>query len=94
MTRLIFKTHNYPILELKVDVPKQQAYTYKVHDVLAARIVLQPKDRTYLGLEARLQFYMVDPRPLPDLLVTIKSHGFYVPNQQNLDVDLIEVIEE
>lgn len=94
MTRLIFKTHNYPILELKVDVPKQQASTYKVHDVLAARIILQPQDRTYLGLEERLQFYMMDTRPLPKLLERIKSHGFYVPNQQNLDVDLIEVIEE
>lgn len=94
MIRLIFKTHNYPILELNVDIQNRQAYTYTIYDGLAARIILHPKDRNYIGLEARLQYYMVDTRPLPELLERIKSHGFYVPNQQNLDVDLIEVVEE
>lgn len=93
MIRLIFKTKNYPILELKVDLPRKQVSTEKVHDLLAAKIVLQESARTYSGLESRLQYFMLDTRPLPELLDHIKVHGFYVPNQHNLDVDLIEIVE-
>lgn len=93
MIRLIFKMKNFPLLELKVDLNNKQVATLKVHDKLAANIVLQPQQRTYDGLEARLQYYMVDKRPLPELLKHIEVHGFYVPNQHNLDVDLIEIVE-
>lgn len=93
MIQLIFKTKHLPILKLKVDLPKKLVTPLKVYDKIAASIVLKPADRNYAGLEARLQYYMVDKQPLPKLLEHIKVHGFYVPNQHNLDVDLIELVE-
>ncbi|MBW1606334.1 hypothetical protein [Lactobacillus sp. Sy-1] len=75
-------------LNLKTKVSK---VVYDDNDSASSKMVLLPEEKTYSGLENRIQWWFNDHRPLPELLVDLQKYGFNYAGQQNLDLKIEEL---
>lgn len=87
MQRLDFNISNQTILSFDVDHKTKTARLIETTDEFAARVLLTPDERTYNGIERRLNEFQQSDKPLVEHLMDIKNDGFHAPMQQNLNIN-------
>lgn len=87
--RLTFKLSDEPILIMTVNHDaKTSEVEFVTNDEVAMYPIIQPQERTYPGIQSRLQYWFQDQRPLQDILIDLKSDGFLYPGQAMLRLDI------
>lgn len=86
---LLLKVSKTPILKFNINTEKQTAVPELLSTELVASAILEPHERTYRGLEKRLQGYMHSNKELEDLVSEIQTTGIYVAYQDNLNIEVI-----
>ena len=87
MQRLDFNISDQTILSFDVDHKTKTARLIETTDEFAARVLLTPDERTYNGIERRLNEFQQSDKPLVEHLMDIKNDGFHAPMQQNLNIN-------
>ena len=87
MQRLDFNISDQTILSFDVDHKTKTARLIETTDELAARVLLTPDERTYTGIERRLNEFQQSEKPLTEHLADIENDGFHAPMQQNLNIN-------
>lgn len=71
---------------MHVDPENKTAMVTNLTDEKAVWPILAPNERHYNGLEKRLQVFMQNKKPLPDLIADIKVNGIHVDYHANLSI--------
>ena len=87
MQRLDFNISNQTILSFDVDHKTKTARLIETTDEFAAKVLLTPDERTYNGIERRLNEFQQSDKPLVEHLIDIENDGFHAPMQQNLNIN-------
>lgn len=87
MQRLDFNISDQTILSFDVDHKTKTARLVETSDELAAHVLLSPDERTYTGIERRLNEFQQTDKPLAKHLADIENDGFHAPMQQNLNIN-------
>lgn len=74
------------ICTMSVDTEKQFAKATHISHEKSVSPILPEKDRSYAGLERRLQIYMQSDKPLPELIDHIDKYGIHVDYHMNLSM--------
>ena len=85
---LTFQISNTPVLVFKIDHHAKTAKLINTPDELAATILLTPRERTYTGIERRLNFLTNKDLTLKDQIESIKKGQFYADAQHNLTINV------
>lgn len=88
--KIVFKINDYRILEMSIDISSKEARVDYCKDELSVKPILDRHERTYTGLEKRLQFMMDNQQSLVDNLADIKHNGTQIPFQRNLNIEIKE----
>lgn len=81
---LIFRVSNLETIKFEVNHETKLVKQLYVEDERAARIILLEKERTYDGIEKRLNFYMATDYTLLEMIEVIKAGEFQADFQHNL----------
>lgn len=87
MQRLDFNISDQTILSFDVDHKTKTARLIETTDEFAAKVLLTPDERTYNGIERRLNEFQQSDKPLVEHLMDIENDGFHAPMQQNLNIN-------
>lgn len=86
MQKITFNISDTPVLSFELDhVNKSAKLLNKPHE-LAATILLTPEERTYHGIEQRLNFLTNKQLPLEQHIKSIQKGEFYADSQHNLNI--------
>lgn len=87
---MTFKIGENPIMIIEMNMDEHNSnLTYVTDDEIVMHPLFLPKERTYLGVEKRLQWWFNEPRtPLPDLMALFVQYGFLFDGQSSLRLDL------
>lgn len=85
---LRFNISEVPVLEFSVDHSTKSARLLNQPDELAATILLTPSERTYQGIENRLNHLTDKQLSLQEHIGLIKKGVFYADSQHNLNISV------
>lgn len=77
------------ILNMDVDMEKKFAKITHLSHEKSVSPILPKGDRSYSGLERRLQIYMQSKQALPELIEEIDTNGIHVPYHDNLNIQVV-----
>lgn len=90
--KLTFRVGDIPILIIDLNLQTKASHIeYVTSDEIAMHPILLPKERNYLGIQSRLQWWLNEKRELPELLEDFKKYGFFYGGQSNLRLDVEEL---
>ena len=88
MQKLIFNISNVPVFEFEIDHDNKRAILKNEPHELGATILLTPEERTYRGIEKRLNFLTNKKLTLKEHIDLIKKGEFYADAQHNLNISV------
>lgn len=88
MQTLIFNISNVPVFEFEIDHDNKRAILKNEPHELGATILLTPEERTYHGIEKRLNFLTDKNLTLKEHIDLIKKGEFYADAQHNLNISV------
>ena len=88
MQTLIFNISNVPVFEFEIDHDNKRAILKNEPHELGATILLTPEERTYHGIEKRLNFLTDKNLTLKEHIDLIKKREFYADAQHNLNISV------
>lgn len=90
--KLTFRVGDTPLLIIDLNMQTKASHIeYVTDDEIAMHPILLPKERNYLGIQSRLQWWFNEKRELPELLDDIKKYGFFFDGQSALRLDIEEL---
>lgn len=84
--KLTFNISNNPVLVFSIDHEAKTAKLLNKPHELSASILLTPNERTYHGIEKRLNFLTNKNLTLKEQIQSIKKGEFYADAQRNLNI--------
>lgn len=88
MQKLTFNISNVPIFEFEIDHKNKRAILKNEPHELGATILLTPEERTYQGIEKRLNYLTNKNLTLEEHIGLIKKGVFYADAQHNLNISV------
>lgn len=89
--RLTFRVGKTPILIIVINMQTKASHIeYVTKDEIAMHPILLPKERNYLGIQSRFQWWFNEKKELPEMLEDIKQYGFFYDGQSALRLDIEE----
>lgn len=87
---MTFKIGENPIMIIEMNMDEHNSnLTYVTDDEIVMHPLFLPKERTYLGVEKRLQWWFNEPEmPLADMMQEFLKYGFLFDGQSSLRLDL------
>ena len=86
MQKITFNISNTPVLEFALNHETKTAKLLNTPHELSASILLTPQERTYQGIENRLNFLTNKNLTLQEQIQSIKKGEFYADAQRNLSI--------
>lgn len=88
MLRVTFNISQTPLFVFDVDLKKKQVRLLNQPNEQVADLILAKNERTYAGLERRLQYFAGNDLKLPQQLKQVREKGFKSDFQYNLNLSL------
>lgn len=88
MQKLSFNISNKPVLVFSINHDAKTAKLLNTPHELSANILLTPEERTYHGIERRLNFLTNKNLTLQEQIQSIKKGEFYADAQRNLSISI------
>lgn len=89
--RLTFRVGKTPILIIVINMQTKASHIeYVTKDEIAMHPILLPKERNYLGIQSRFQWWFNEKKELPEMLEDMKKYGFFYDGQSALRLDIEE----
>lgn len=86
-----FNVGDVEILRIQLDMSHKTSTILSKGNELGLQPILKPAERTYFGIEHRLQWMMHTTNNLPQIIETIEHEGFRFDGQHNLFIDVIHI---
>lgn len=88
---LVFNISKTEIFRIKLNMnTKTSEILYEGSD-LSLHPILDKSERTYYGIEHRLQWMLHTEKSLPEIIKDIEADGFRYDAQNNLNIDVIHI---
>ena len=84
--RLIFRISTTKIFEFEVSHDTKLVKMLYIGDEIGAKAILLENERTYAGIEQRLNYYMATKYSLLEMIDVIKRGRFYADMHHNLNI--------
>ncbi|HEM3533514.1 hypothetical protein [Streptococcus suis] len=84
--RLTFRISDIEILKFEINHETKLVKTLYVRDEIGAKAILLENERTYTGIEKRLNYYMATNYSLLEMIDIINEGRFYADMQHNLNI--------